>query len=395
MRSEDHDAPTADGRDWAAHRLDSGGLDRLIEILRADGRRVLGPRAEGGVIGHGDIDRVADLPVGWTEEQDPGRYRLIPTGTAEAFAFSSPSTSWKQYLTPPRTLLVRTRRTADGIDVEPNTPDVERLAFLGVRSCDLAAIGVLDRVYGGHHPADPTYAARRSDLVIIAVGCAHPGRTCFCVSMDTGPSPTSGFDVSLSELVDDAGSVAYLATAGSEIGADLLRRVSEAPSEGGECRPATDDDRAAARTIHDRAVASMGRTLDPSDPPRAAAVPDHERWQEVAERCLACGNCTMVCPTCFCTTTEDTTDLEAMTSERWRIWDSCFTLDFTHMHEGPTRSSTASRYRQWLLHKLVTWHDQFDTSGCVGCGRCITWCPVGIDLTEEIAALARSHEAPA
>jgi ferredoxin len=99
----------------------------------------------------------------------------------------------------------------------------------------------------------------------------------------------------------------------------------------------------------------------------------------------------MVCPTCFCSTTEETTDLAAGSAERWRVWDSCFGLAFSEMSGGSIRSSTKSRYRQWLLHKLVTWHDQFGMSGCVGCGRCITWCPVGIDLTVEIAALAQSQ----
>jgi ferredoxin len=112
-------------------------------------------------------------------------------------------------------------------------------------------------------------------------------------------------------------------------------------------------------------------------------------WADVAERCLTCGNCTMVCPTCFCTTTQDVTDLSGEHAERWRVWDSCFALDFTYMHGGEVRSSGDSRYRQWISHKLSTWHDQFGTSGCVGCGRCIAWCPAGIDITAEAAALAR------
>jgi Fe-S-cluster-containing hydrogenase component 2 len=136
-------------------------------------------------------------------------------------------------------------------------------------------------------------------------------------------------------------------------------------------------------------VDEVGRRLD--DP---AAVPaglqaalEHPRWDDVARRCLTCGNCTMVCPTCFCTQVTDTTDLTGDHAERWRRWDSCFTLEYSHVHGGSVRTSTRSRYRQWLTHKLSTWHDQFGTTGCVGCGRCIAWCPVGIDLTEEVRAL--------
>jgi len=115
---------------------------------------------------------------------------------------------------------------------------------------------------------------------------------------------------------------------------------------------------------------------------------DHPRWDEVASRCLTCANCTMVCPTCFCTTTEDVTDLTVGHAERWQRWDSCFDPDFSYLHGGPVRRSGAARYRHWLTHKLGTWHEQFGSSGCVGCGRCIVWCPVGIDLTAEVAALA-------
>ena len=113
----------------------------------------------------------------------------------------------------------------------------------------------------------------------------------------------------------------------------------------------------------------------------------HPRWKDVARRCLTCGNCTMVCPTCFCTTVEDASDLSGQRVSRSQRWDSCFDLQFTNLHGGSIRSSTQSRYRQWISHKLSTWHDQFGGSGCVGCGRCIVWCPVGIDITAEAMAL--------
>ncbi len=114
---------------------------------------------------------------------------------------------------------------------------------------------------------------------------------------------------------------------------------------------------------------------------------DFPEWNDVAQRCLSCGNCTMVCPTCFCCTVTDTTDLTGAMVTRTRQWESCFTHQFTYTHSGPERSTIRGRYRHWMRHKLCTWWDQFGTSGCVGCGRCITWCPVGIDLTEEARRL--------
>jgi ferredoxin len=144
----------------------------------------------------------------------------------------------------------------------------------------------------------------------------------------------------------------------------------------------------AAAAVVERAAASLGRAMQ-SDDVRDLLMRnlEHRRWDQVADRCLSCGNCTMVCPTCFCTTVEETSGLTGAESARSRRWDSCFTMDFSYIHGGSVRSSTRSRYRQWMTHKLATWHDQFDMSGCVGCGRCITWCPVGIDITEEVRAI--------
>ncbi|MFA9563325.1 MAG: 4Fe-4S dicluster domain-containing protein [Acidimicrobiales bacterium] len=361
--------------------LTADGLDEVIGALRAEGRQIIGPRVQDGVITHDLIDGAADLPAGWTEEQDGGRYRLAPTGTDEVFAYSSPATAWKRYLSPERTLLIRARRNGDAIDVIEPEPETPSVAFFGIRSCDLAALSVLDKVFLDPDATDPTYAANRADVFIVAAACAHPGGTCFCASMDTGPSPRSGYDLAIAELYAD-GQHTFLVESGSERGEALLARVS--------ARPASATDQSMAEQTNADAVAAMGRRLDPADPPLAAQHDDHERWDDVAERCLSCGNCTMACPTCFCSTTEDGTDLAGDEAQRWRVWDSCFTIDYSHLYGGSVRTSTKARYRQWLLHKLVTWHDQFGSSGCVGCGRCITWCPVGIDLTAEIAALAQA-----
>ncbi len=361
------------------------GLEELIGLLRADGRSVIGPVVRDSVITHDEIEHADELPLGWTDEQEGGRYRLVATGTDEIFASATPSTSWKRYVQPERTLLVKARRAGGVIEIVDQQVERPRWAFFGIRSCDLAALGILDRVFLDPSATDPTYAARRADVFVVSAACNTPGNTCFCASMDTGPTPTSGFDLSLRELAADDG-IEYLVEAGSDRGADVLASL------GG--RPATPDDLQRSAACHDIAVQAMGRTLRSEDPPLAAAATDHPRWDDVADRCLACGNCTMACPTCFCSTTEDHTDLSGTETERWRVWDSCFTLDFSHLHGGSVRTSTKARYRQWLLHKLVTWHDQFGSSGCVGCGRCITWCPVGIDLTAEIAALASRQETP-
>ena len=260
------------------------------------------------------------------------------------------------------------------------------MAFLGVRSCELHAIAIQDRVFLQTASPDPAYQARRDHLCLIAVNCGQAGGTCFCTSMRTGPKVTSDFDLALTEVLDKDRHF-FLVEIGTALGIEILQDVS--------CRPASEEEIAQAERIVADTAAHMGRTMDTTDIKSLLyRNTDHPRWENVASRCLTCGNCTMVCPTCFCTTVEDTTDLTGERAERWRRWDSCFTMDFSYIVSGSVRASPKARYRQWMTHKLASWIDQFGTSGCVGCGRCITWCPVGIDITEEVQAIRESESAP-
>jgi ferredoxin len=197
--------------------------------------------------------------------------------------------------------------------------------------------------------------------------------------MGTGPKAEAGYDLALTEILD-GGPHRFTVEVGTERGAEVLAEVPTTPAQ--------DPDRREADAAVDRAAGQMGREIN-TDGIKELLYRnyEHPRWDEVSERCLTCGNCTMVCPTCFCTTVEDVTDLAGAETERRREWDSCFTLDFSYVHGGSVRGSPRSRYRQWMTHKLATWFDQFGSSGCVGCGRCITWCPVAIDITEEAAAI--------
>jgi ferredoxin len=360
--------------------LDRDGLDDLVSALVADGRTVIGPTVRDGAVVLAELTSAADLPHGRGVELDAGRYRLVPREDGAVFAHSAGPQSWKNYLHPPREKLWSADRTADGEPVfTPHRPEAPAYAFLGVRPCDLRAIAIQDRVLTGGRYADGGYGERRERALLIAVECTEPGATCFCVSTGGGPAADPGYDLALTEVLDDLGH-RFLVRVGSEEGARLLERVPHRAADG--------ETEEAARASVDAARDRMGRALPPVDL-RAlmGASPEAERWDDVAARCLTCGNCTMVCPTCFCVTTEEVTDLTGDHTERWQRWDSCFDLDFSYLHEGPVRASGRARYRQWLTHKLATWHDQFGTSGCVGCGRCIAWCPAGIDITEEVAAL--------
>jgi len=359
--------------------LTRDGLEALIASLAGAGYRVCGPTVRDGAIVYDDIAGVDDLPAGWTDEQEAGAYRLRRRDDDALFGYVVGPHSWKKYLHPPRRTLWRVDRDAGGMAFASGEEPAPRYAFIGVRACELAAIAIQDRVFLDGRYANPDYRARRAGAFIVAVNCGEAGGTCFCVSMETGPRAQSGFDLSLTEIVPD-GERLYLAEAGSDDGRAVLASL---PS-----RPARPGDLAAADAAVARAAATMGRTLN-TDGIRDLLLAnlEHPRWDDVAARCLSCANCTMVCPTCFCTSTEDSSDLEGGRAERAERWDSCFTLDFSYIHGGSVRASPKSRYRQWMTHKLATWWDQFDTSGCVGCGRCITWCPVGIDITEEARAI--------
>jgi formate hydrogenlyase subunit 6/NADH:ubiquinone oxidoreductase subunit I len=263
--------------------------------------------------------------------------------------------------------------------LKDEAPPKRPFAFLGVRACDLAAIAVQDRVLTEDQYGDPIYAARRRGAFVIAVQCMQAAATCFCASMGTGPQVNHGFDLVLTELIHQ-GSHSFLARAGSERGIDLLAEL--------DTTPATDENLKQAESGVEDAARQQVRHIDTVGIKELLYQNfEHPRWDNVAERCLTCANCTMVCPTCFCTTVEDVSDVTGDHAERWRHWDSCFTLSFSYIHGGSVRASAKSRYRQWMTHKLASGIDQFGTSGCVGCGRCITWCPVGIDITEEARAI--------
>jgi ferredoxin len=356
--------------------LDRGGLERLLRLLREDGWTPIGPTLRDGAIVYDEIAGVADLPAGVGDAQRPGQYRLVERDDRALFGFAAPLTSWKQFLQPPRELLYRVHRDGERPCFAAEPPAPPRLALVGARACELAAIAVQDRVLGA---ADPGYAARRASLLVVAVHCTTPAATCFCASLGTGPRASGGFDLALTELVSGAQS-SFLVESGSARGEALRARLPLAPASVAQ--------REAAAAAVERA-ACQARRVDPVGLPAALqASLDHPRWDDVARRCLACGNCTLVCPTCFCTTVESRSALATDAPvEHWRRWDSCFSPGFSYIHGGSVRSSVRARYRQWLTHKLGSWVAQFGTLGCVGCGRCLTWCPASIDLTAEVAAL--------
>jgi ferredoxin len=354
-------------------------LQALIDRLREWGYRVIGPTISQEAVVYADIASVRELPIGCVDQQEAGHYRLQRTDSGNYFDFVVGPHSLKNFLFPPRITVLEGVQIGKMWELRAPEPPKEMLAFLGVRSCDLHALEVQDRVFLEGPYVDPDYQARRAGLFVLAVNCAHSAPTCFCASMETGPAARSGYDLALTELPTH-----FLLEVGSEQGGNSLAGLP--------WRPATAAEIAEAREVPRRAAAQQHRQLDKADVHDLLMNNlEHPQWDDVAGRCLACANCTLVCPTCFCSSVHEVTDLTGERVQRERVWDSCFNDEHSYMAGGgAVRQTTRARYRQWLTHKVATWIDQFGTSGCIGCGRCITWCPVGIDLTHEVAAIGGS-----
>ena len=390
-------------------RLAAADLSHLFAVLRARGLRIVGPTVRDGAIVLSDLQDAADLPRGIGDVQGPGHYRLQPLPPSQSgtyFGYNAGPQTYKQFLFPPRDPRLQIRRGPRGaLQVDPQPVATPAIALVGLRACDLAAITVQDRVFLGGASADPAhtpdarYALRRAQALLIAVECTRAAPTCFCTSMDCGPAVAEGspYDLLLTEVIDppdalDAAARAdhyFVCRAGSPVGQQILDQLPHAPATADENARAQQGVARAAQQV--RAIPQGGIR----DALYAAIDAEHPRWDDVAARCLSCGNCTLVCPTCFCAAVDDHAALDGSVSVRTRRWDSCFGTDHSTVHGHPVRASTRARYRQWLSHKLATWIDQFGTSGCVGCGRCITACPAAIDITQECAALRSPREVPA
>lgn len=363
----------------AERTLSQHAFGVLLQTLIADGYTLIGPVVKDGAITYAEIGGMEDLPRGVSEEQHAGRYRLQETGEPTLFRFASTAQSFKRFFHPPEIRLFSLRKSAQGPAlVAPGRP-APKLALIGARACDIAALSVLDGVLANESHPHSDYTSRRRDVVVIGINCVTPGGTCFCHAAGTGPRLSSDFDLGLSEVVVD-GESRFVAQVGSSVGERLLEAVP------------TDD----VRQSDVEAAEALIRACEDSlqrDAPDLTEVREmlqrnveHPQWQAIADRCLACGNCTAVCPTCFCTDRVEKQDEEGLQGQS-ELWDSCFTSDFSYLHGGSVRNSTRARYRQWLSHKFSTWFDQFGGSGCVGCGRCVTWCPVAIDIRKELSIL--------
>ena len=353
-------------------------IPRLIRNLQHQGYTVVGPSLSEGVVGLRELSEPGNLASGVVDAQAPGSYTA---GGESPLVFASVNGPYspKKYLHPAEVELSKLVESGRGVELVSVFHSDSRYAFFGLRPCDLKGVQIMDRTMMVPGFEDPVYSGLRRNSIFIVVNCTRAGETCFCASMGTGPKAESGYDVAITELPGK-----------------LLIDVPEQSMglfQGIELDTATEEELRAGEELVQHAREQMGRRIAERNPAGSMyEALDSPLWGKVAERCLACGNCTMVCPTCFCNTIVDRTDLRDGSVSRVRIWESCLSKDFVYSAGGNPRQQRTARYTQFVMHKFAYWQDEFGTYGCVGCGRCITWCPVGIDITETVNGVLKDQQ---
>jgi sulfhydrogenase subunit beta (sulfur reductase) len=360
-------------------------LQALLDAISQAGFAIIGPQVREGAIVYDWLNTAEQLPWGMQDVQSPGEYRLRATKEKLAFAWANgPQAIKPQLFKPTESLWEVTRDEQGRLAFQEKKPETQATALFAVKACDIRAMLIQDKVFIDSDHPDAHYTARRKNVLIVAANCTYSPANCFCVSAGGYPRAEAHFDIAMTEITHG-----LVMQAGSATGESIVNTLSLAS--------ATDAQIKQAQQGIEHAANSQSKKLPlPNDGPLRDMLfnhLDHPRWDDVAQRCLSCGNCTSVCPTCFCSNVESKTALEGQHSEQVREWGSCFTQQHSYIVGKVIRPDTKTRYRQWLTHKVGSWHEQFDSSGCVGCGRCITWCPVGIDITEELTAIHQEEKA--
>ena len=348
-----------------------GGLRELELLMRFlqrefNGAKLYGYKLQNGNVVFGELASVSDLPLGVVDEQKPGYYRLL-----QGFRFRHCMDSPKRFLLPPEHLLVTISSSYDVIKVED---DVEPVILFGIKPCDLKAIEILDRIIYGRNPV---YTKRRDSVKAVVVEeCLEPGETCFCAAVNSGPTASRGFDIAYARLRQDL----FIFRYGSPLGEKILSRIG--------LREASEEHVKKYLELVDKARALMMARIPPikdiGELLRKRAS-DKKFWEDESMNCVGCGNCNYVCPTCFCIEIDDR--VEGNVSRRVAIWAGCRTYTYGLVAGGHFRRDLYTRYRHFILHKFVFYPIQVGDVGCVGCGRCITWCPMGIDMRDTLKHL--------
>ena len=306
------------------------------------------------------------------ETEAPLRYRPLTAGETAVLDGGRPLRAPKEHFIPEVEPLLTFRGSGQALAVQPATTGESVTVILGVRPCDARALTRLDDVFLGRKDTDRLYEGRRKATRLVGLACAAPSWGCFCTSVGGSPAGTEGLDLLLTDLGDR-----YYVAVLSEAGRALVATHAFGP--------ATDADTAPAEERHTAAIARMPALFN------VEAVAGRVEWEAPvwmrhARRCLACGACSFLCPTCHCFDIQD--EVTAEGGVRFRCWDTCQFGEFTRMGAGHNpRPTQTERLRQRVSHKFKYLVEEFGRMGCTGCGRCVEACPVNIDIRSVLAEI--------
>ncbi len=300
--------------------------------------------------------------VGKSGKAKMTRFELYSPGTAPNFDLVNTTMPPKDMLFPQTQKMYRY-----GFDTEGNAyidiiHDSDEVVIFGMRSCDARSIECMDDVFLSMGYDDEFYKQRREKLATVAIGCASVAETCFCDSMGLDPNAAPGADVQLSPGVDGQ---SYVVVAQSEKGQALVA----------SWQPYLEDSTAETTQVSCALKVNGDGLKD-----KLEQMFDHPIWEQLSKKCLTCGTCTYVCPTCHCFDISQENKMKD--GERFRCWDSCMFSAYSEMagNHNP-RPTKMPRVRQRFMHKLCFFEDRYGKTLCVGCGRCVEKCPVALDIT--------------
>lgn len=354
-------------------------LKQLFALLKQEAFSLIGPVVKDGVISYEEVPVLEELASSVQDKQSPAFYSLKKTNKPYFFSYANGFSSLKKFFFPAQRELFSLKRDKNKrFNIfYPDKPN-KKLAFFGIKPCDLAALVVQDKIFMEGDYQDIYYQNLRKNSFIVVANCTHPSENCFCTSFNTGPAVKNkeSLDISLTEILE-ADKHYFIAEAFSERAREYFRKLKVPLAKEKDKKMFNKTIEKSARKIKKRVNEEEIKKFFPLSY-------ENYYWREIGKRCLGCGNCTLVCPSCFCSTVLEKSNIGATEAERVKVWDSCFNVEFSYIHPAAVRKNIYSRYRQWLMHKFFNWYKQFKTSGCVGCGRCISWCPVGIDVRDEV-----------
>lgn len=333
--------------------LEKGAIAPLVEALMAD-YRIVGPKAKGPKFAFDTIT-------------DPAEMRL----------------DYDTTILPPKKVFQpqHERLATFNLQGEPEASsfvEAEPTVLFGIHTCDLKAISLLDEAFSADYP-DAHYLSRRENTLLVSIECLEPcDEYAFCKDMGTLTPESKNFDLHLTEM--ESG---YLVEVGSEAGQKLLDTYAQAS--------AAKDQKGRLDQIRSDKQQQFEKRLDfdaAELPEMLAAAFEDPVWQDMGDRCLACGSCTNVCPTCYCFNVEDEVNMVLTEGERVRSWDSCQLDEFASVAGGENfREARSARQRHRLMRKGKYLYEKFDELGCVGCGRCIRTCTAKISIVESFNAI--------